>query len=116
MSRTDIHRPLHVIAQDPSMRNHFREDHRHDDGTCDLQEFLDAWFAGGRYLRTRCSLQWCSAQRICACELCSMRDSRKRARRRDRQGTRRQLHDVSAQWAADELDEDAPHPYRADAW
>lgn len=115
MSRTDIHRPAWVLYQDPDMREHFREFHHHPDGSCDLDAFTTAWLEG-RWARTNCRVQWWSDQRICACEMCSMRAARKRARRQDRQGTRRQLHDASAQWAAGELDEDAPYPHQVDPW
>ncbi len=99
------------------MRAHFREFHDHRDGVCDLQEFLAAWLAGGFWRRTRCSVQWWGRdQRICACEMCSMRSARKRARRQDRHTTRRELHQAAAQYAADDLDEDLPTARRADAW
>jgi len=116
MSRTDIHRPAWALYQDPGMRGHFREFHHHPDGVCDLDVFLQAFCQGRPSRRTNCWVQWWSQQRLCACEMCSMRAARKRARRQERQGTRRQLRDVSGQWAADELDEDAPYPHRADAW
>jgi hypothetical protein len=115
MSRTDIHRPAHVMWRDPTMRQHFRESHHHEHGTCDLDVFLEA-FREGRWIRTGCSVQWWSHQRICSCEMCSMRAARRRERRADRQDTHRDLHAAAGLWAAGELDEDAPHPRRREAW
>lgn len=117
MSHTDIHRPAHVLYQDPSMRAHFRERHDHRDGVCDLQQFLDTWLPGGYAARTRCSVQWWGRdQRICACAMCSMRAARKRARRQERADARRQLRQAAVQYAAEDLDEDLPAPRRTEAW
>jgi hypothetical protein len=116
MSRTDIHRPAHVLYQDPSMRQHFLEVHHHETGPCDLQEFLDVWLRQVRWTRTRCWVQWYSQQRLCSCEMCSMRAARRRARRQDRHVTRRQLHEAAAQYAGDDLDEDLPVARRSEAW
>jgi hypothetical protein len=101
---------------DPTMRQHFKVFHDHRAGACDLQEFLTDW-RSGLWTRTNCTVQWYSRElRICSCAMCSMRWARKRARRQDRQGTRRQLREAAAQAAAGELDEDVPSPYRGDVW
>lgn len=97
------------------MREHFREHHDHRHGSCDLQEFLEA-FRRGLWIRTGCYWQWWSDLRICSCEGCSMRAARRRARRRQRQVTRRDLRQAAGQWAAGQLDEDAPHPRRLEQW
>ncbi len=117
MSHTDIHRPLHVLYQDPSMRAHFRESHDHRDGSCDLPEFLDAWLPAGFWRRTRCSVRWWGQdQRICACRRCSQYDAHRRMRRQDRYYIRRDLRTAVAQAAAGELDEDLPLARRPNAW
>jgi hypothetical protein len=97
------------------MREHFREVHHHERGSCDLQEFLTE-FLRGRWIRTDCYLQWWSEQRICSCGLCSQAAAGRRDRRRDRQGTRRDLRAAAGQWAAGELDEDGPAPRRPTEW
>lgn len=115
MARTDIHRPLHALWRDPGMRSHFREFHHHPRGVCDLDVFLAAFQHGG-WARTLCRVSWWSEQRICACANCSMRAARRRTRRRERQITRRQLRGAAAEWAAGQLDEDGPWPFRAASW
>jgi hypothetical protein len=94
MSRTDVHRPWQVQLADPHNRH--------------LLYRYPAW---------PWQVEWASYRNLgCGCHLCTGQPGRKRARRQERQGTRRQLHDVSAQWAAGELDEDAPYPHQANAW
>jgi hypothetical protein len=119
MSRTDIHRPLQALWQDPSMRSHFREEHDHRDGVCDLQRFLERWLTGDSWWPARggCSVRWYSlGQRICSCAMCSQRAARYRTRRAQRQGTRRALRAAAGQWAAGQLDEDGPVPRRVELW
>lgn len=115
MSRTDIHRPAHALWRDPMMQQHFRELHHHPAGICDLSVFLEA-FESGTWIRTSCSVQWSSAQRICACEMCSMRDARRRSRRAERQATRRELRAAAGRWSAGDLTDDPVVPRRYERW
>lgn len=117
MSRTDIHRPLHVLWQDPSMRRHFRVSHHHPKGVCDLEQFLAAFVVDGRQIRTSCSVLWWSERGICSCEMCSMQTAqRKRAHRAVRAGVRRDLQAIARYPAKDRDDDDDPYPRRWNTW
>lgn len=115
MSRTDIHRPMFAMAQDPTMREHFQQFHDHSTGSCDYDTFLAALLAG-RWVRTRCRLQWWSELRICGCPRCVGQSQRQRARRQERHMMRRALHEAAGQYTAGDLDEDLPRSHRAAAW
>lgn len=68
MSHTDVHRPLHVLMQDPTIRHWFLDEHNHHHGPCDLELFL----ASPWPRRTRCWRQlWTQAPSLCGCDMCS---------------------------------------------
>lgn len=122
MSRTDIHRPTHVLAQDPTMREHFKEFHHHtekdDQGNliCDFEVFMAAYRAG-RWVRTNCYLMWWSELQACGCKRCTAQASRRRTRRRDRHNIRRANRVAFGQAAAGDLDEDGPQiPWAGGLW
>jgi hypothetical protein len=94
MSRTDVHRPWNVQTADPHNRH--------------LLRIYGSW--RGEPLVT--SFRNLS----CGCTLCTGQPGRKRARRQERHLTRRALHEAAGQYAADDLDEDAPRPFRPTTW
>ncbi len=79
MSRTHVHTPYWVKTFAPEWRHHFREDHRHEHGPCDIDRFdpRAPWSA------TRCNIEWVSSGRNvhCGCGTCTGRDARRRGRR-----------------------------------
>jgi hypothetical protein len=52
----------------------------------------------------------------CGCLMCTGQLGRKRARRQERQTTRRELRLAAAQYAAGDLDEDLPTKRRIEIW
>lgn len=94
MSRTDVHRPWNVQLADPHNRHLFY-----------------------RYPAWPWETGLAPIKNIgCGCSLCTGQPGRKRARRQERQLTRRDLRAATAQHAAGELDEDLPRPRRFDSW
>lgn len=94
MFRTDVHRPWNVQIADPHNRH--------------LLRTYSSW-RGDPLVTSFRNLG-------CGCALCTGQPGRKRARRQERQNTRRALHEAATQYAADNLDEDLPRPHRATAW
>lgn len=94
MSRTDVHRPWSVQTADPYNRHLLRQ---------------YGWFRDEPLITSYRNLG-------CGCTLCTGQPGRKRARRQERHTTRRALRTAAAQFAAGDLDEDLPRPYRATAW
>lgn len=81
MSRTDVHRPIHVQQLDPTLRRWFADFHDHSTGPCDLDEFL----AATGWTRTRCYRQpWAQSPNLCGCPMCTGQHGRKTARRQER--------------------------------
>ena len=121
MSRTDIHRPAWVQAQDPLTKNNWKAFHHHPTRdsagrpTCDLDRFLAAFYAGD-WARTRCYVQWWGGPNICGCSMCTGQPSRRLARRRDRLAARRACQIAAGEYAAGQLDEDGPWIPRAEAY
>jgi hypothetical protein len=94
MSKTDVHRPWAVQLADPYNRHLFY-----------------------RYPAWPWEMALAPIKNFgCGCSMCTNRHQRKRSRRADRHQAQRDLRALSAQWAAGELDEDAPLPRRVEAW
>ncbi len=113
MSRTFVHLPYWVKTRAPAWRHFYREDHRHDEGPCDLDRFdpRAPWSA------TRCHIEWIWAGRNihCGCRMCTGRDSRAASRRAARAAARRFTREAvkTAQVGRDALD---PPAGRHERW
>lgn len=95
MSRTDVHRPWPVQVADPHNRHRFYR--------------YPAWPSWGVELAPVKNF-------ACGCKMCTGQVWRKQGRRQDRHYIRRALRAAAGQWAAGQLDEDAPRPRRPKAW
>jgi hypothetical protein len=86
MSRTDVHRPWHIQLADPHNRHLFYR--------------FQVWPWQTELIPFK--------NLGCGCRMCTDQPARKRARRQERHDIRRALHDATAQYAAQDLDEDLP--------
>lgn len=94
MSRTDVHRPWTVQLADPYNRHLFYRSQ-----VWPWQHELVPFKNIG-----------------CGCPMCTGRHQRRASRRAERHQARQDLRKLIAQWAARELDEDAPVPRRVEVW
>lgn len=98
MSRTDVHRPMRALIQDPTVRHWFTTHHHHEVGICDLAEHL-AGTRHGVWKRTNCYiLPSASSPNLCGCWMCTDRDERRRDRRRERANGRKACRDWRKEW------------------
>jgi len=98
VSRTDAHAPLRIrLARGEVSRI---EVHDHTDGVCDLPDLYDpnqVWHFGGGH----CRWDWLpDGHGLCSCGLCHCGEVRRRARRLERQQTRRDLRATVLEWNA----------------
>lgn len=109
MSRTDVHRPIHVQAKDPTIRHWFKDIHNHEKGFCDLDEYLnDGWHTGACY-----RLPWRSPN-LCGCHLCTGQPWNRAERRHNRHDWRHARRNLLTYRREDRPEMDyTPHPYRS---
>lgn len=113
MSRTDVHRPVWVLMQDPTIRHWFEDFHHHESGVCDLDEYLAT--DGGAWSRDQCYRQlWRQAPRLCSCDLC--RGDEPLTQRRERRHWRRVREHLMKAQRDDLWDVDSWAPLRERLW
>lgn len=114
MSKTWVHQPWWVKQRDPRWRNHFRVDHSHEDGICDLAVFLAR--EEGYWVRNGCriDIRWQGRQIHCGCRMCTDQKSRKLSRRRERHQIRMAL--TQGDWDTASLEFGLTYWYRYCSW
>jgi hypothetical protein len=86
VSRTDIHRPINVQMQDPTIRHWWKDFHDHTDGVCDLEDYLRRGWTGPGPHCTR--EPWCPPC-LCGCNGCTGRLYVRARRRKERREWRK---------------------------
>lgn len=92
MSRTDVHRPIWVQRNDPTVRHWFMDHHDHTNGECDLEfNLIQSWIGPGPHCyRT----PWTQCPNLCGCNLCTGRPWETRRRRWERHTWRRKQNEL----------------------
>lgn len=99
MSRTDVHRPVWVQMQDPTIRHWFADFHDHDDGVCDFGEYGFDHFSPPHCYRQI----WTQCPNLCGCHLCTEKFGRRLKRRQER-GIWRKLRQQLLKLGKEDLD------------
>lgn len=102
MSRTDAHRPAHVIMADHPELTEIHHDHRR--GTCDLPESPAAAHLAPDAAWTWCDYRLSWQVRTCGCSMCTGGPARRTARRGERRAARQALHVAATLTAEEDLE------------